>query len=224
MLAQTSDRTRIRSELLNILLAGRDTTAALLTNLFFELPRHPEIMARLRAEIAEHVGPEPPTYAQLKEMRYLRAVINESQRLYPIIAANSREAKQDTLLPHGGGPDGTAQVLIPKGSIVLWHMWSMHRREDIYGPDAEEFNPSRWMDGEHESSPLRPGWGYLPFQGGPRVCIGQQFALTETGYVVVRMLQEFPVIESRDSEPWREKVAVTATSLGGAKVGLRTSE
>ncbi|KAF2792456.1 putative cytochrome P450 alkane hydroxylase [Melanomma pulvis-pyrius CBS 109.77] len=221
LLSQTSDLTRIRSELLNILLAGRDTTASLLSNIFFELPRHPSIVSRLRREIAEHVGRDPPTYQQLKEMKYLKAIINESQRLYPIVPTNSRQAVKDTLLPHGGGPDATAPLFVPKGAVVAWLSRAMHRREDIYGPDAEAFNPSRWLDGEHASSPLRPGWGYLPFNGGPRICIGQQFALTETSYVVVRLLQEFPVLESRDDEPWREKLSITVTGLGGAKVGLR---
>jgi cytochrome P450 len=111
----------------------------------------------------------------------------------------------------------------------------MHRRTDIYGPSASVFNPSRWL--EHEShnenenenekdanlarGPLRPGWAYLPFSGGPRVCIGQQFALTEASYVVVRLLQTFSEIESRDAEPWREKMTIVCTGLGGCKLGLK---
>lgn len=157
-------------------------------------------------------------------MKYLKAIINESQRLYPIVPTNSREAIKDTVLPHGGGPDGTSPLFVAKGATVAWLSRGMHRREDIYGPDAEDFNPSRWLDGEHASSPLRPGWGYLPFNGGPRICIGQQFALTETSYVVVRLLQEFPGLESRDDEVWREKLSITCTGLGGAKVGLKAFE
>ncbi|KAF2708526.1 cytochrome P450 52A1 [Pleomassaria siparia CBS 279.74] len=223
LLSQTDDPRRVRSELLNILLAGRDTTASLLTNIFWELPHHPEIMERLRSEMAEHMtGPEPPTYEQLKDMKYLKAIITESQRMYPIVPQNSREATRDTVLPRGGGPDGTWPLLIPKGALVSWLSYSMHRRPDIYGADAETFNPSRWLDGEHhESSPLRPQWGYLPFNGGPRICIGQQFALTETAYTVVRLMQEFATMESRDDDDvWKEKLSITCTSLGGAKVGL----
>lgn len=216
----TQDRTVIRSELLNILLAGRDTTASLLSNLLFEIPRHPEILARLRREIVEHVGDEVPTYQQLKEMKYLKAIMSESQRLYPIVPSNSRQALQDTILPRGGGPKGTAPVLVPKGAYVQYHPYAMHRRPDIYGPDADVFEPTRWLDGEHPSSPLRPGWGYNPFSGGPRVCIGQNFALTEASFVVVRLLQTFD-IESRDNEAWREKLSLTCTGLGGCKLGLK---
>jgi cytochrome P450 len=97
----------------------------------------------------------------------------------------------------------------------------MHRRTDIYGPDADVFDPTRWLENEHPSAPLRPGWGYLPFSGGPRICVGQQFALTEASYVVVRLLQAFKEIESRDDEPWREKLTIVCQGLGGCKVGLR---
>ncbi|KAF2866083.1 cytochrome P450 alkane hydroxylase-like protein [Massariosphaeria phaeospora] len=223
LLSQTQDRTVIRSELLNILLAGRDTTASLLSNLFFELPRHPAILARLRDEIAEHIGTDAaavPSYEQLKSLKFLRAVINESQRLYPIVPSNSRMALHDTILPRGGGPDESAPVLVPKGGLVGYHLWSMHRRPDIYGADAAVFDPSRWLDDEHAAAPLRPGWAYLPFNGGPRVCIGQNFALTETMFVVVRLLQRFE-IESRDDEPWREKLSLTCVGLGGCKIALR---
>lgn len=222
LLSVTDNRDVIRSELLNILLAGRDTTASLLSNVLFELPRHPEIVERLRREIAEHVGDEQPTYQQLKDMKYLKAVLNESQRLYPIVPVNSRESRQDTILPRGGGPSDAAPIFIPKGSFVAYHTYATHRRVDIFGPDAASFNPSRWLDNEHPSSPLRPGWGYLPFSGGPRICIGQQFALTEASYVLVRLLQGFEVLESRDSEPWREKLTIVCSGLGGCKVSLQT--
>ena len=89
-------------------------------------------------------------------------------RLYPVVPANSREALCDTVLPLGGGPDGKSPVLMKKGDVAIWSLYAMHRRKDFYGPDAEEFRPERW---EH----LRPGWEYLPFNGGPRICIGRKF-------------------------------------------------
>ncbi|ORY18743.1 cytochrome P450 [Clohesyomyces aquaticus] len=220
ILSQTSDRQRIRSELLNILIAGQETTASLLNNIFFELPRQPRILENLREEIRNHVGNEPPSWQQLKDMKYLRAVINESQRLYPIVPGISREALHDTVLPRGGGLDQSSPVFVPKGAFVQCFCYSMHRIPSIYGEDAEIFNPDRWLDNK-SSTPLRPGWAYLPFNGGPRICIGQQFALTEAGYVIVRLLQHFEVFESRDNEPWREKLALTCTSFGGSKVGLK---
>lgn len=90
----------------------------------------------------------------------------------------------------------------------------MHRRKDFFGADAEEFRPERWID-------LRPGWEYLPFNGGPRICVGQQYALTEAAYVTTRLAQRFSVIESRDPEAWVEKLTLTACSFNGTKVGLK---
>ncbi|KAF2036159.1 cytochrome P450 alkane hydroxylase-like protein [Setomelanomma holmii] len=215
ILSQTTNRTIIRSELLNILLAGRDTTAALLSNVMWELPCHPAILSCLRAEIVEHVGDEVPTYEQLKELKYLRAIINESQRLYPIVPSNSRQALHDTNLPRGGGPDGSAPIFVPKGAYVAYHTYAMHRRTDIYGSDADEFRPERWLE-----QGFRPGWAYIPFSGGPMVCIGQNFALTEAMFVVVRLLQCFEV-DGRDEGIWREKLTITCTGAGGCKLGLR---
>jgi cytochrome P450 len=92
----------------------------------------------------------------------------------------------------------------------------MHRRKDIYGPDALEFRPERWAPEEG----LRPGWGYLPFNGGPRICVGQQFALTEASYTIVRLLQEFKDMEDRDGSPFVEQLSLTLASTNGVKVAM----
>ncbi|MCJ1306625.1 hypothetical protein MMC25_000268 [Agyrium rufum] len=209
---QTQDKIAIRSELLNILLAGRDTTASLLSNTFFVLAKRPDIWQKLQAEI-EPLGDEPPTFDQIKNMKYLRYVLNEGLRCYPVVPGNSREAIVDTWLPLGGGKDGKSPMFIPKGQVVAWSVYSMHRRKDFFGEDADEFKPERWET-------LRPGWEYLPFNGGPRICIGQQFALTEASYTIIRILQEFKGIESRDPRPWMESLTLTCTSLNGAQVFL----
>ncbi|KAF7596528.1 hypothetical protein BBP40_001401 [Aspergillus hancockii] len=191
---QTGDRTRIRDELMNVLLAGRDTTASLLSNMFFMLAKNPRAWENLREEVASLEG-RAPTYAQLRNLTYLKYCMNE-------------------FLPVGGGPDGNAPVFVPKGCIVAYSVYSMHRREDFYGPDANEYRPERWAD-------LRPGWEYLPFNGGPRICVGQQYALTEAGYVTVRLAQQFSVLESRDPGPWEENLTLTLCSKNGTKVMLR---
>ena len=91
----------------------------------------------------------------------------------------------------------------------------MHRRTDFYGLDAEEFRPERWEDGQ-----LKPRWEYLPFNGGPRICIGQQYALAEVGYVTVRMAQEFRTLKSQDPGPWEESLNLTLCSRNGTRVSL----
>ncbi|KAL8721462.1 MAG: hypothetical protein Q9225_001874 [Loekoesia sp. 1 TL-2023] len=205
------DPVRIRSELLNILLAGRDTTASLLGNVWFMLAKRPDIWAKLRREVDE-LGREHPTFERIKNMKYLRYVLNETLRLYPVLPANTRMSVAETILPLGGGSDGKSPLFIPPGRTVGWSLYTMHRRKDLYGEDAEEFKPERWET-------LRPGWEYLPFNGGPRVCIGQQFALTEASYTTIRLMQEFKEIESRDSEPWTEMITITCAGQA-TKVAL----
>ena len=217
LLTQTRSKPQIRAELLNVLLAGRDTTAALLTNVFFQLAHCPDFLSTLRSEISTLAG-HRPTYTQLKNLPYLHALLNESLRLHPVVPMNARTALEDTVLPLGGGPDGKSPAFVPKGRIVSWNLFAMHRRKEVYGADALEFKPERWID---EKLKLRPGWNYLPFNGGPRICIGQNFALTEAAYTTVCLLQAFARLEGRDPEPWREKMALTCSSFGGCKVVMQ---
>lgn len=212
--SRTTDKERILDESMNLLLAGRDTTASLLTNLFFMLAKNPEIWEKVRKEVAVLEG-RPPTYEELRSFRYIHCCMNESLRLHPVVARNERMAVRDTVLPLGGGKDGLSPVLVTKGTVVSYSTYAMHRRRDLYGPDSEEFRPERWQDGK-----LQPRWGYLPFNGGPRICIGQRYALTEAGYVLVRIAQEFRNLESRNLAPWEESLALTLCSRDGAKVCL----
>lgn len=164
LLKTTRDPYVLRSETLNLLLAGRDTTASLLSHTFFQLARRPDVWARLHEEIADLHG-EAPDYETLKGIKYVKWVLNESLRLYPVVPGNTRIANKDTILPLGGGPDEKSPVFVAKGTPISYNTWSMHRRKDFYGEDAEEYKPERWEK-------LRPGWEYLPFNGGPRICIG----------------------------------------------------
>lgn len=215
MIKSTRDPKQLRDELLNILLAGRDTTASLLSNTFHVLARRQDIWANLKEEVDRLEG-EKPNYETLRNMKYLKYLLKESLRLYPVVPSNARFAVRDTLIPRGGGPDQLSAVFIPKGGIVAYSVYSMHRRRDIYGPDAELFRPERWGPEEN----LRPGWAYLPFNGGPRICVGQQFALTEASYTIVRLLQEFSGIEDRDGEEWMEQLSLTCCSAMGVRVAL----
>ncbi|KAF7862662.1 hypothetical protein EAF04_007535 [Stromatinia cepivora] len=203
---------KIQAELLNILLAGRDTTASLLTLLFTVLSREKDVLEKLRKEVMGLEGRQP-TFEEIKDMKYLKWCINETMRLYPIVPTTSRVAARDTVLPRGGGPDEKSPVMVKKGSVVLWSSYVLHRRKDIYGEDAAEFRPERWEK-------LRVGWEYIAFSGGPRICIGQQFALTEASYTTIRLLQTFSKIESRDDQPFTEWLTLTLSNKGGCKVAM----
>lgn len=202
----TRDPIELRSQLLNILLAGRDTTAGLLGWTFWLLARHPDVYTKLRTTIIETFGNDISniSFSSLKACTYLQHVISEVLRLYPSVPLNNRTANKDTTLPYGGGPNGLSPVYIRKGLKVGYAVHVMHRRHDLWGEDAEEFRPERWTD-------ARPGWKFLPFNGGPRICLGQQYALTEAGYVIVRMLQRFDRMENLD-ETEEVKFQYTVTS------------
>ncbi|ESZ90276.1 hypothetical protein SBOR_9345 [Sclerotinia borealis F-4128] len=211
----TTDRQVLRDQVLNILLAGRDTTASLLSNLFFMLARYPNVWRKLRAEVMNLNG-QLPTYSDLRNMKHLRQCINESLRIHPVVPANTREAVRDTFIPHGGGNDGQAPLFVKAGTRVLYSVYSIHRRKDIFGEDVETFRPERW---DH----IQPKWEFLPFNGGPRICLGQQFAPTEASFVIVRMLQEFEKIEQRDERPWMEAYTLVVCSYNGTRVSLTSA-
>lgn len=194
--AYTRDRKVLRDQLVAVLLAGRDTTACTLTWIFYELSKAPKLVAELRKEIEDVVGLEnAPTYANLKAMKLLQNIMHETLRLYPVVPFNVRESLRDCTLPHGGGPDGNSPIGILKGTPIGYSTHYMQLRADIYPPTSAEFpdplifDPHRW---EHWSP---APWRYIPFNGGPRLCVGQQFALTEMSYTMVRIFQRFSRVD-----------------------------
>ncbi|KAI9840653.1 MAG: hypothetical protein M1838_003955 [Thelocarpon superellum] len=192
----TRDRKVIRDQLIAVLLAGRDSTSAILSWTFFLLSRHPAVLKKLRHEILTRLGPNrQPTYDDLKAMKYLQHTLSETMRIFPVLPFNVRLALHDTTLPRGGGPDGDQPLGILKDTPIAYSTILMQRRADLYPPPSatfaphDQFSPERW---DHWTP--KP-WQYIPFNGGPRICIGQQFALAEMGYTITRILQRFERIE-----------------------------
>jgi cytochrome P450 len=157
--AETRDPIELRSQLLHILLAGRDTTASLLGWLFFCLARDPVRFNKLRevilAEFGTYDAPSEITFARLKSCQYLQFCNNETLRLYTVVPLNSRTANKDTTLPRGGGVDGKSKVFVPAGTQVDYSVHVMHHRRDIWGDDVKEFKPERWEG-------RKAGWEFLP--------------------------------------------------------------
>ena len=219
---ESSTPTGVRDHLLNILLAGRDTTACCLAWTMRLLVRHPRVMSQLGQQIQSVIGTsQHPTKEQIRSMPYLSFVIKESLRLFPPVPLNNRTALRATTLPRGGGPDGNAPILVRKGEMVVFSQYVDARRKNIYGPDADEFIPERW-----ECEPSRFGWAYFPFNGGPRACLGRDFALMEISYTIVRLLQAFPSIslpanESNETPGTeRQRLTLVLQSADGCKVDL----
>ncbi|KAI6245539.1 Cytochrome P450 [Erysiphe necator] len=220
LIEETRDPLALRSQLLNVLLAGRDTTASLLSWLFFLLSQDPVRYKKLRDIVIKEFGtydnPRNITFASMKACQYLQYCNSESLRLYPPVPMNGRVAKKDTTLPRGGGKDRKSKIFIPKGQLIEYSVHVMHRRKDIWGEDAEEFNPERWIG-------RKVGWEFLPFNGGPRICVGQQFALTEASYVTIRLLQRFDSMHSNDMDPFvRHNMTLTNCNGRGVRVRAHT--
>ncbi|KAL8767627.1 MAG: hypothetical protein Q9194_005930 [Teloschistes cf. exilis] len=218
---ETPNRKEIVSQLLNVFLPAHDATAIALTNIFFHLSRHPSAYATLRREILD-LGPQADwTFERLKACKYLQAVMNETFRLNPPIGQMSRAALRDSVLPTGGGDDGAAPVFVKKGTVLTTSFYALHRSREQWGEDAEDWRPERWLKEDGDGLRKVAHWTFLPFGGGPRVCIGMQLALTEVGYAVGRMVEQFRAVECRDPvwefvEEWK----LSTVSRNGAKVKL----
>ncbi|KAF3917355.1 hypothetical protein ABW21_db0201955 [Orbilia brochopaga] len=215
---ETQDPIVLRDASMNILLAGRDTTASLLSFVFYLLVRHPQVEQTLRAAIKEDFGEdngEILTFEALKQCKYLQMVIDETLRLYPVVPFNVRAALEDTTLPLGGGPDGKSPIFVPKGTSVEYSVYAMHRREDIWGPDSNCFRPERWTERRNKAY---HGFEYLPFNGGPRICLGQQFAIAEASYAIVRLFQNFKRFENGEPNPFMKLNATLTMCVGGKGV------
>lgn len=210
----TRDCKVLRDELLNILVAGRDTTAALLSFTVHELAVNPRIWCRLRQQVGDAFGPGASDcsrflFESLKQCKYLQLVLKELLRVHPPVLVNTRTVRQTTTLPRGGGRDGQSPVLVRRGQSIILSVCAMHRDPAHYGSDAHVFEPMRWQDGRV----LKIGWAYLPFSGGPRACLGQQFAVTEAAYVLARLAQMFPLLELVSPDgPYPPRVSVRMTS------------
>ncbi|KAJ7485209.1 cytochrome P450 monooxygenase pc-2 [Mycena galericulata] len=215
----TDDKDVIRDSIFNILIAGRDTTAATLTFGVYMLAEHRDIMARLRNEILNTVGSSRmPTYDDLRNMKYLRAFINETLRLYPPVPIDTRVSKNATTWPPI--KPGDKPLYVPAHTTIRYSVFWMHRRTDLWGPDASKFDPDRFLD-ERLKKYLTPHpYIFLPFNAGPRICLGQQFAYNETAFFLVRLLQNFaefslaPDAQPESSKPpasWKDCEGTQAT-------------
>eukprot|EP00929_Paragymnodinium_shiwhaense_P000804 TRINITY_DN101006_c0_g1_i1.p1 TRINITY_DN101006_c0_g1~~TRINITY_DN101006_c0_g1_i1.p1 ORF type:complete len:508 (+),score=87.85 TRINITY_DN101006_c0_g1_i1:140-1663(+) len=167
----------MRDMVLNFLIAGRDTTAQATTWCFFLIAQHPEVEEKILAEAKEQCGDRDPTYEDVKRMKYVQAVINEGLRLFPSVPLNDKLVLHDDTLP-----DGT---FVPRGSIVRYNSYSMGRNTDVWGPDAAEFKPHRWLEMEEVPS----SYAWPAFHGGPRECLGKRLAQLEMKACLVRILR-----------------------------------
>ncbi|OIT19515.1 cytochrome p450 94b3 [Nicotiana attenuata] len=175
----------VRDMVISFLMAGRDTTSSALTWLFWLTTKHHEVKNEMINEITSiNNGDKALEFDDLKEMKYLQACLNESMRLYPPVAWDSKHAAKDDILP-----DGTR---VQKGNRVTYFQYGMGRMEEIWGKDRLEFKPDRWLDENGGSKSVCP-YKFPVFQAGPRVCLGKEMAFTQMKYVLASVLRRFEI-------------------------------
>ncbi|KAF3622577.1 Cytochrome 94A2 [Capsicum annuum] len=182
------DEEFITDIVISFILAGRDTTSAVLTWFFWLLSEHPEVENDILNEIK--AKSESPAYDEVKDMMYTHASLCESMRFYPPVPMDTKAATEDNVLP-----DGT---FVKKGTRVTYHPYAMGRVEKIWGKDWANFRPERWLDKDEATGNwtfvAKDMYTYPVFQAGPRICLGKEMAFLQMKRVVAGVLRRFKVI------------------------------
>ncbi|KAI9325746.1 cytochrome P450 [Zopfochytrium polystomum] len=187
-------RRTLADGLYNFLTAGRDSTGLTLSWIFLMLARHPTVLSRLLAEIdAATAGLSPTDTVSYETVRnrvpFATAVMRETLRLYPALPSNGKQASRDMVLPNG--------MRVRRGMRIVWSTYAQGRSTRLWGPDAGEFRPERWL----EMDKVPSQFVYTAFNAGPRVCLGKSFAELEIVFVVVELLRRFRFeVEDREAD------------------------
>lgn len=200
----------IRDEVMTMMLAGHETTANALAWSFHLLSESPEVAGRLVEEARGALGGRTPGLEDVPRLPYASAVVHEAMRLYPPVYIVGRQPLWNVRL---GGHH------VPEGSTIFIGIRRIHRRPD-YWPDAESFVPERWLGGLERTLP--PGT-YLPFGGGPRSCIGSQFAWLEAQLLLATIAQRVR-LEGASSGPVVPEPLITLRPRGGLPMRVQIVE
>lgn len=199
LLDHIDDHQVVADAAMNYLSAGRDTTAQSLTWVFYMLMRHPQAQTRVLEELRVFSnGCRDMSLnfdaIQSGSMPYAMAVFNESIRLFPPVPVELKECTADSTFP-----DGT---WLPKGSVVMWVPWAMNRSKRIWGDDADEFRPERWLlQGIEAQTPTllnMSAFEFPVFNGGPRACLGKRMAEVLAVYVIADLVWHYSFTEVLD--------------------------
>ncbi|USW48519.1 Putative cytochrome P450 [Septoria linicola] len=212
MAATTTDVVRVRTELLNLLLARHVTVGIALSELVYCLSREPEVWTKLQAEVLEQLQGRLPRREDLKLMPYLNHTINEAIRVRPTLSVHGRRATCDTVVPVGGGASGEDPLFVSQGTYVVYSNYALYRNPAVFGAEIDAFRPDRWAS-------IRPAtFEYLNFGAGPRFCPGKEMGWTMLAYVTVRLAQEVQTLTARDNRPWEEAKAFSFHNRHGVHV------
>ncbi|HEX4476501.1 MAG TPA: cytochrome P450 [Polyangiaceae bacterium] len=197
----------VRDEVATMVLAGHDTTANVLAWTFALLGRHPRVDAKLHAEVDAVLGERSPSLDDLPNLPYTEQVVNEALRLYPPAWGFGRAVLE---------PFERRGISFPKGTQIYMCPWVVHRNA-TYFPEPLAFRPERWADGFVRTLPK---YAFLPFGGGPRVCIGNAFAMTEATLVLATWAKRFR-FDPASNRPVVPRVSLTLGPRHGVVVRPR---
>ncbi|KAH9571391.1 hypothetical protein CY35_02G092800 [Sphagnum magellanicum] len=233
MRGEDSSTKQLRDDLMTMLIAGHETTAAVLTWAAFMLAQNPSMISKVQAEIDSVLEGRRPRLEDLKKLQFLRLCVAESLRLYPQPPLLIRRSLKPDTLP-GGHKGDPAGYPIPKGVDLFISLYNLHRSPDFW-EEPEKFNPERFLtpkasdgitgwagfDPTKGQGALYPNevmsdFSFLPFGGGPRKCVGDQFAFMESIIGLCMLLQKFD-LELRGSP---EEVEVVTGATIHTKAGL----
>jgi cytochrome P450 len=178
--AKMSDQ-QLRDEAVTLFLAGHETTSLALAHTLFLLSTHPDVERALHAEISAVLGDALPTAADVKRLAYTERVLKEAMRLFPPAWTTGRTALEDIEV---------RGHRIPKGAQLMMSQWVVHR-DPRWFPNPEGFDPDRWLP---ERARAIPRFAYFPFGGGPRVCIGNHFAMMEATLILALIVRDWQVM------------------------------
>ncbi|KAK6791832.1 hypothetical protein RDI58_010913 [Solanum bulbocastanum] len=199
---------QLRDDLMTMLIAGHETSAAVLTWTFYLLSKEPSVMAKLQDEVDSVLGDRFPTIEDLKKLRYTTRVINESLRLYPQPPVLIRRSIEEDVV--GGYP-------IKRGEDIFISVWNLHRCPNHW-EEADRFNPERWpLDGPNPNE-TNQNFSYLPFGGGPRKCVGDMFATFENLVAVAMLVRRFDFQMALGAPPVKMTTGATIHTTEGLKM------
>ncbi|XP_019057784.1 PREDICTED: cytochrome P450 72A14-like [Tarenaya hassleriana] len=190
--------------------AGQETTAVLLVWTMVLLGQHQEWQERAREEVLRVFDREKPDFDQLNHLKVVTMVLYEVLRLYPPLVAFNRANNKETKV---------GDITIPSGTVITLPVILIHRDTDLWGPDAAEFRPDRFAEGVSKATRNQAA-SFMPFGSGPRICIGQNFALTEARMAMAMFLQRFS-FELSPSYAHSPHIAITLHPQFGAQLKLR---
>lgn len=202
---------QLRDDLMTLLIAGHETSAAVLTWTFYLLSQDPGIMSKLQNEVDSVLGDRFPTIEDLKNLKYTSRVISESLRLYPQPPVLIRRSlKEDMLGPYP----------IRKDEDIFISVWNLHRSPSLW-EDADKFNPERWpLDGPTPNE-TNQSFRYLPFGGGPRKCIGDMFASYENVVALAMLVRRFDFELAPEAPPVKMTTGATIHTTNGLMMRVR---